>query len=362
VAGEGLSFRDAVNLARKPRVFADYLFHRYANPSFLAAAGLMQLLGSLFEAKEERTSEGCEGKAAGDSSCQSGSDHHSRNKARVMDLACGAGHSSFLMQKLFPGLSVTSVDNDFVSLYLAKRFLAPEATYLCVDAEISSPFVDGYFDGVFCLDALHYLHSKRAVVGELKRVLKAQALLLFPHLHNSMEHNVVAGIPLDPEGYLDCFSPFEAKLFDETEIMRGLSERHTLDLEAQVPVSDLNGAQALTLIAGPQDIWRVHDRFPSLFCQEPSVLEINPIYRQKRRGEDIELKLTWPNEVLQRECRAVEVILPGTLRLNTSEVEQLAGMDSPANETWLNDLVAKYVLVPLPPRYTHRSSVRSHCS
>ena len=125
-----LCFEDAVNLVRQPNVFSDYLFHRYANPSFLAAIGPLHLLGTL---TEDSTIAPLATTAT------------FREPIRVLDLACGAGHTSFLMRLLFPELAVFSVDHDFVSLYLAKRYLAPDSTYLCLDAEVPSPFADRLF-------------------------------------------------------------------------------------------------------------------------------------------------------------------------------------------------------------------------
>lgn len=333
VSRPDLLFQDAVDLARRPKVFSDYLFHRYANPSFLGAIGPLLLLDCF---KDRAVS---------------------NQPIRVMDLACGAGHSSFLMRLLHPGLSVVSVDHDFVSLYLAKRFLAPEATHLCLDAEVASPFADDYFDAAFCLDAFHYFHSKMAIVAELKRVLKPEALWLFPHLHNALQHNITAGTPLSPERYLACFDSLDPRLFDETTILQGLSQRHTLDLRAQLTPGELEKSPNLTLIAGAQNFWREHRLFPSAFCRHQSRLALNPIYAWEMRQDRLEGTLTWPNEVMRDECHGVEAVLPATCRLNRRELQDLLKGDSSSSNARLEELVAQFVLVPLPPNYSRDNEV-----
>ncbi|HEY5705656.1 MAG TPA: class I SAM-dependent methyltransferase [Terrimicrobiaceae bacterium] len=352
VTGRDLSFEDAVNLVRKPSVFSDYLLHRYANPSFLAAIGPLMLLDRL---EQRRRSAFPGGVADGQDSHApfNGRANSSTKTIRVLDLACGAGHTSFLMRHLFPELSVVSVDHDFVSLYLAKRFLAPDSIHLCLDAEVLSPFVDQHFDAVFCLDAFHYLHSKKAIVAELKRVSKPGALWLFPHLHNALQQNMVAGLPLSPDGYLECFSCASPRLFDETEILHGLSKKYQFDLSRNSSVSELNNSQTLTLIGGDEDLWRVHNRFPASFCEKRSSLVINPIYHNTPTENTVERTLRWPNEVMRRECRGAEAILPGSCHLSQTEIRQLTKGDSVPDGARLEKLVAKFVLVPLPPHYTH---------
>jgi SAM-dependent methyltransferase len=269
----------------------------------------------------------------------------------VLDLACGAGHSSFLMRQLFPGLSVFSVDHDFVSLYLSKRFLSPQSVHLCLDAEAPSPFPDGYFDAVFCLDAFHYLRPKRAIVTELRRVATRDALWLFPHLHNALQPNITAGVPLPPEAYLRCFDGLAARLFDETQILQQLCTEHTLDLQVQPPASALEAAPTLVLVAGPSRLWSVHREFPARLCRDRARLTINPIYRQTVSGGELNLNLAWPNPVMKRECGSVEAVLPAACRLNTDALRRMLGEGDASDARTLGDLVGRFVLVPLPPDY-----------
>lgn len=320
IANPGATFRAAAYLARMPRVFADYLIHRYANPSFLAAIGPLLLLRHASQ------------------TAPSGE--------RVLDLACGAGHASFLLSLLCPGIQAVSADQDFVNVYLARRFLNPRGMHLCIDAQVPSPLPSQSFGAVFCQDAFHYMSSKKAVVAELKRIARPDALWVFPHLHNRLVPNLVAGVPLAPEAYLECFDLPGARLFEESALLRGLAREGAVDFTCSAPLASLNKAGALTFIGGPSDVWRVCRDFPSAFCERPSSLALNPIYRRRDGGS---LEFEWPNPVMAAECAGTEDFLPRTCRLSESWPAQLAD-EGPA-PPWLAEMVAKFVLVPLPRRY-----------
>jgi SAM-dependent methyltransferase/uncharacterized protein YbaR (Trm112 family) len=323
VANTVFSFKDAVNMVRRPQVFSDYLLHRWANPSFLAAVGPMMLFDRI------------------------------AGSQRVLDLACGAGHSGFVLRWLSPSLSVVSVDHDFVSLYLAKRYFSPEGSFYCLDAEVPSPFPDAGFDAVFCLDAFHYFRSKCAIRDELRRVVRNDGLWVLAHLHNALQANITPGIPLAPEHYLEMFDFLECRLFDEAAILREASCDDRMDLRKQHPAAHLRQVNALSLIAGPPSLWSVHEGFARRLCGVGTNLQVNPIYvRSGGRGTG-ELALLWPNEVIRKECEAAEAILPSSYRLKEERIREL--LDG-QHGSELEDLVRRFVLVPLPDHYCRRSA------
>ncbi len=324
ISGDDWTFDEAVHRLRRPAVFADYLVHRYANPSFLAAIGPLLLLKHT-----------AGGNVHGD--------------ARILDLACGAGHASFLIGLLFPEFSVISADVDFVNLYLARRYMAPGGLQVCIDAQVPSPFPDDYYQAVYCQDAFHYIGSKKAAVRELKRVLRTDALWIFPHLHNRLSRNLVPGVPLSPEGYLKCFDLAGGRLFVESDLLQGLVREGSVDFSATASVARLNGAPALTFLRGGPELWSECRDFPSRFCERKDHLQVNPIYRRVSHGQSIEL--FWPNATLRAECAAAEAFLPQRCDLTAGQWEQFQRGDGAPE--WLAEMVARFVLVPLPRSYYH---------
>jgi SAM-dependent methyltransferase/uncharacterized protein YbaR (Trm112 family) len=324
-----LHFEQAAQWVRRPDVFADYLVHRYANPSFLAAIGPLIVLA----------------RSVG-------------RPARVLDLACGAGHASHVMQLLDPSLEVVSADQDFVNLYLARRWLATDGLHLCIDAQVPSPFPDTTFDAVYCQDAFHYVASKKAAVEELKRVARPDALWVFPHLHNRLCHNLVAGIPLSPQDYLRCFDLRGARLFAESELLRGLVEERAIDLRSAAPVATLEAAPTLTMIRGGDEVWRRFVDFPSALCRDASALQLNPIYRVHPDGDGVRLERRWPNPVMARECAEAEAVLPALCRLDGAQWSQWQAGLGATPPSWVEDLVARFVVVALPRRYAAAAGPR----
>lgn len=339
VSRSSISFADAAQWVRRPSVFADYLVHRYANPSFMAAIGPLMVLARAASAHAH-------------GACDAA------HPVRILDLACGAGHASHVMRLLRPELSVVSADQDFVNLYLARRYLVPDGLHLCIDAQVPSPFPDEFFDAVYCQDAFHYFRSKKAAVEELKRVAVSNALWVFPHLHNRLCHNLVPGLPLSPQGYLQCFDLPGATLFSESELLRALVVDRVVDLRETPPIASLTEVPNLTLMAGSQALGRCFEDFPQAFCRQASTLQINPIYRSHAEGDGLRLERHWPNPVMARECAEAQTVLAPVCRISGEQLRHLrAGWTGP-HPDWLNDLVARFVLVPLPRGYTRTPMVR----
>ena len=160
---------------------ADYFAFRWSDPTYLSGLALL--------------------------------DAHAGGAGRVLELACGIGH--FLRELTARGVAATGVDVVFAKCWLARRFVAPDARYACLDAASPLPWPDGAFDLAFCHDALHYLPGKAAVCRELSRV--AGGRVVVGHAHNALVENLSPGDPLDPAGYRDLLGP-DALLFDDDEL------------------------------------------------------------------------------------------------------------------------------------------------
>jgi SAM-dependent methyltransferase len=355
VADGQMSFEEAVTLVRQPKGFGDYLFHRWANTSFLGGAGVISALATLARpdagATAVQVSSGVESKGFAAAA-------RMQTPLTVLDLACGAGHSSFLMRRLFPSLTVVSADHDFVSLYLAKRYFGPEGVYVCMDAEVPVPFPDAIFQAVFCLDAFHYFRSKRTVVSELRRVVRSGGLWLFPHLHNALQENITPGFPLPPDKYLEMFEFASPRLYDEMMLLDGLVRRGTLDLGTATQPDAVRRANALSLLGGGAALWGVHEGPFEPLARRPSGLAFNPIYARTANAGDIRLELRWPNRVMEQECKSVEAILPHAVDVSRAELRELEGDTPLVPGSTVRRLLTRFVVVPLPSHYCRRSAGR----
>ena len=333
-----VSFARAVDLLRRPKIFSHYLYHRFANPSLLAAFAPLLLLDSV--CSDQVNTAALPSRTGGSSQ-------------RVLDLACGAGHASFLIRWLYPEINLVSIDQDFVSLYLAKRYQAAGAVFVCADTEVSSPFPNAHFAAFFCLDAFHYFHAKAAIIAELQRVVAPDGLWIFPHLHNAHQPNITAGMPLSPQAYLRLFADINPKLFPEGAILAAMSANRAFDWSNGESPDDLRGAPTLTLVGrGNRELRAQHDPL-SVFCRRPRRLTINPIYSTTRDGDALRLTLDWPTESLRRECKSIEEYLPRHVMLHPNEITAIANGTLDLGAPRTRELVSRFVLVPLPEHYVN---------
>src|SRR5439155_24169634 len=63
-----------------------------------------------------------------------------RDARPVLDLACGFGHTLHYWTARHPGSSFIGLDRNFFELYVARRWIAPGAEYVCTDADGALPF------------------------------------------------------------------------------------------------------------------------------------------------------------------------------------------------------------------------------
>lgn len=320
--------------ASRPRGYADYLYQRFANPSLLGAIPPLLVLGQ----------------ACG--LCP---------RKRLLDVLCGTGHSSSTVCALCPGLDVIMADFDYVNLYLARRFLAPELTALCVDAELPLPLADDSVDAVFCMDGLHYVRSKGAFLNEVDRIVEPDGHWVFAHMHNRSHANVNAGAPLDAKGYRRHFSFGEMRMLPEHQVIEQFRADGSLDLTDQVPDHVVEESHALTLVGSRGDgLWRRHAGLDEMLLARPDRLSLNPLYRLESRNGELLANAVWPSESLKRECTQTEALFSDGVRIPAHVLDAAPSTQGGTSESKdVLGLIRSFLLVSLPECY---SKVRSRLS
>ena len=310
----------------RPRGYADYLFQRFANPSFLGALPPLLVLGETCKHRPRR---------------------------RLLDLLCGVGHSSAMIKSACPDIEVMMADMDFVNLCIARRYLAPDAPALCLDVELPLPLRDDAIDAVFCLDGLHYVRSKTALAKELDRVLGPDGAWLFAHMHNAKRDNVNPGVPLDSEGYSQRFAFGHWRMLPESEILRQFRADGSLDLVRQPPAAAVDSSHALTLIGARTDeLWRLHAGLDTALTRRPQLLEFNPLYRVERTPDGVLAMADWPSDALRRECAEPAPLLGETVHVSAKTLEEIATARAGGGLSGeVRTLLRSFVLVPLPECY-----------
>ncbi|HYZ33455.1 MAG TPA: methyltransferase domain-containing protein, partial [Crenalkalicoccus sp.] len=182
---DAISFREAMDrLAFGP--VGTYFAHRWSDPTFLSGLALAEA--------------------------------HWTRPATVFELACGAGHFLREFGRFCP--AVAGGDVVFAKLWLARRYIAPQAHLVCFDAAAPWPLADGSADLLFCHDAFYFLPAKPHVAAEMRRV--AAGPILVGHAHNALVDNLSAGSPLPPSDYAALFDA--PLLYDDRELTLALVE------------------------------------------------------------------------------------------------------------------------------------------
>lgn len=101
-------------------------------------------------------------------------------RGRVLDVGCGVGH---LLRELGPG--AVGLDASFANLYLARRFVAPQAELTCADASAGLPLEDGSVDGVACVEAFTYVRDRERLARDMRRVWNGRSGIVLSHLHRT---------------------------------------------------------------------------------------------------------------------------------------------------------------------------------
>jgi SAM-dependent methyltransferase len=247
------------------------------------------------------------------------------SKGPVLDLGCGAGHLLRALAARIPKGLIVGVDLNFNLLYLARRFLAPQALLVCADASLPLPFVDAAFEASVCADVFQYLPDPALSASELLRITRGPILL--SHLWTPSSQSP-GGFP--PEQYRAFFSSRKAALHDERRLIEHFLRTRSLDLTP----ADVVPGEALSMTIGvKEELHPGADYFVS-----GSVL--NPIYEIEERGESLQLRRRFISDKYSRTYNKYEECFPESL---TVTKEQIAERDP--------KLVGQFVLLDLPPNY-----------
>lgn len=224
---------------------------------------------------------------------------------RVLDVCGGTGHLTRVLEALRPDAdpehaSTVLADVYFWKLWLAGRFVVPDAEFVCCDANSPLPFARGTFTAVLLADAFPYIWHKRLLADELMRVAGEDGVVIMPHLHSSLGENFSAGGTLTPAAYRTLFESHAPRLFSDARLFDEALERRVVDLTRDVFPEELGTEPSLTLVASRHvDVFRRYDvRVPRDVRGE---LIVNPLYRVEKCGSSSVLTLGFPTAEYEAE-------------------------------------------------------------
>lgn len=250
------------------------------------------------------------------------------DRGPVLDLGCGAGHMVDTLFRRIPKSVVVGLDLNYTLLYLARRFVAPGALYVCADASRRLPFRDGAFESSLCADTFKYIADRSGAARELLRVTRGPVVL--SHFYDPSFIGEGVPAPLDPRDCLAMFAARTPRLHSERHLLEAFLSRRELDLAGPEPGRD----DVVSLTAG-----LAATSYPRAdYFMAGSA--INPIYEVRESGDTLHLKRRFLSERYSDAYRRYEAHFPEALTVTR---EQVAARDP--------ELVRKFVLLDLPPNY-----------
>ncbi|MQA32723.1 methyltransferase domain-containing protein [Modestobacter roseus] len=241
------TLREAMALLGMGRV-GDYFAHRWSDPTHLA---VLALLGQ-----------------------------HWPGDRPVVDVACGIGTQ--LRELSRRGVrDLLGLDVVWAKLWLAQRFICPEARYVCADLTAAPDLQVARPAYVTCHDAFYFLRDKPAAAAAMRALAGPGGTVVVGHAH--VADTVSAGEPLDPQEYARLLGA--TVLYDDAELTRSL-------LEGREPrpaaAGDLTGSEAIGLVAGD-----LRGPAPADLGEPLGPLRPNPLY--------VDGELRWPSDRYEAE-------------------------------------------------------------
>ena len=258
--------------------------------------------------------------------------------ASVVEVACGIGH--YLRDLALRDVACAGVDVVFAKLWLARRFVVPEAVDLiCADVAAGWPLGPAQGPALaFCHDAFYFLPDKPGVVGSLRRTVGDGGQILIGHAHNrQFDHRGVAGEPWSPAEYATLLPG--ALLYDDAELARSVWSGVPARPRSLAELADV---EAVALVWDASDQGDDPGTVPSdrLVVDLPPAgraLRLNPILEDR----DGQLHPGWPSPRFEAEYAAASDYLRG----EPTPVGPVVAQPE------INRLARRRILLDLPERW-----------
>jgi ubiquinone/menaquinone biosynthesis C-methylase UbiE/uncharacterized protein YbaR (Trm112 family) len=275
----------------------------------------------------------------------------------LLDLACGCGHLTRGLVQQAGDRPVIGVDDSFFGLYVAKRWTAPQAEYVCCAADKSLPFPDGAFTAAFCSDAFHYFSDKATSARELKRLTRDNGIIVLFWVRNGLLEHPYAGLPLPPAGYHALVADMPHRLLADSEVLARYLRKQGPPLARSAEIDSLAHEPVLSIVASHrQELFVDYGTFED-WPHARGRLGLNPLYVKETTNGDgsVSLRRTFPSplyEQLNQECKSY---LPISVGVNEAMWTDLA-KGKQTHE--IAALIDQCVLLAIPERYGNPNTSR----
>jgi ubiquinone/menaquinone biosynthesis C-methylase UbiE/uncharacterized protein YbaR (Trm112 family) len=274
---------------------------------------------------------------------------HLPNKP-LLDLACGCGHITRSLVQQAKGQPVFGLDRFFLGLYVAKRWVAPQAQYVCCDADTSLPFSGVTFAAAICADAFHYFPNKTICIRELERLTREDGFFMLVWVHSANVRRPHDGLPLPPEGYQALVTRLAHRLVADSDVLTRYLQRKGPPLARSADTTRLAHEPLLSLVASHRgDVLRDYGAFEE-WPHAEGCLVLNPLYVEQGRNHSgtICLRRAFPSAFYEEDHAEYKQYLPETVEVS---LEVLGDLAQGKRTAVIEKLIERCVVLGMPERY-----------
>jgi SAM-dependent methyltransferase/uncharacterized protein YbaR (Trm112 family) len=271
----------------------------------------------------------------------------------LLDLGCGVGHLTHYFTSTRPGRTVLGADRDFFRLFVAKRYVAPAANFICLPADAALPFPDSALAGIFCCDAFHLFLHRAMSVREMRRVLADRGLIVAARFGNAAVEPR-EGYELRIDGYHRLFAGLEHVVLGEDALLRQYLDKRTPDLAHVESDAELEGQKWISVVASrSREAFTASQPFAT-YPHAAGRLQLNPIYAVDGRSPagDLDMHLEFPSEWYRFENSNYLSYAPEKVHVSGEVVRAL---EEHQGHPDLDELVRQCVVIGMPERYQSAS-------
>jgi SAM-dependent methyltransferase len=267
----------------------------------------------------------------------------------LLELGCGFGHLTRSLVQQAAGQAVIGIDQSFFALFVAKKWIAREASFVCYGMDGGLPFPDAAFSATVCVDGIHYIEAKTIAVREMTRTLIDDGMIILACSRNAAVPYPYAGFPLAVEGYGQLVTGMPQVLLADGDILEHYLKGFSPPLDRCTNAQQLAAAPLVSIVASRQkDALRDRGRFETP-PHSHGRCGVNPLYSVERRADGgAVLRRTFPSSFYAEDNAEAASYLPAEASISR---DGLSALDEGRRTPEIERLIEQYVVLGLPERY-----------
>jgi SAM-dependent methyltransferase len=249
----------------------------------------------------------------------------------VLSLCCGHGPFELLLRGRNPAVPVVSLDGQLLNLFVVKRFVASDASYICHDVQYPLPFKDGVFSEVFSSSCLSELPSQAQFIRESRRVASSSGWAMLDGVTPD-----IAGRIVPTRFYRVCQNHFQS-LEDYRQLMLECADNRALHFTPFEPAEARWTDDAAALVGSDSATFLFNDglasevqsaRSDEFTSEERAMLAVNPRYRVQVEAARLVGRLRFGERVATRLKMLRLGALPPNIEIDRQKLDDSAHLKS----------------------------------